>query len=212
VQVSGTLDKADATVDADEVAILSQNGFFADGQVTYVQPASGAATSFDLYVRGLLPTTTGLSLGQIAQINLTGQENFFIYRMHNPLTQFLFNSSGLLAGQAVAIGGPASGATNPQAVSVKRVVLRHWGFNGTVVAGSLNPANSTFQMQINGFAGLLIPQTVTVYIANNSTYRNGLTGMSGVPASVNVRVVGLLLKDPASGQTVLLARYVDGLN
>jgi len=212
VQVSGTLDKADATVDADEVAILSQNGFFADGQVTYVQPASGAATSFDLYVRGLLPTTTGLSLGQIAQINLTGQENFFIYRMHNPLTQFLFNSSGLLAGQALAIGGPASGATNPQAVSVKRVVLRHWGFNGTVVAGSLNPANSTFQMQINGFAGLLIPQTVTVYLANNSTYRNGLTGMSGVPASVNVRVVGLLLKDPVSGQTVLLARYVDGLN
>ncbi len=212
VQISGSLDRADATVDADEVAILSQNGFFADGQVTYVTPTSGAATSFDLYVRGLLPTTTGLSLGQIAHVNLTGQENFFIYRMHNPLTQFLFNPSGLLAGQAVAIGGPASGATNPQAVSAKRVVLRHWGFNGTVVPGSLNTANGTFQMQVNGFAGLLIPQTVTVYVASNSTFRNGLTGMSGVPASVNVRVVGLLLKDPVSGTTVLLARYVDALN
>ncbi len=212
VQISGSLDRADATVDADEVAILSQNGFFADGQVTYVTPTSGAATSFDLYVRGLLPTTTGLSLGQIAHVNLTGQENFFIYRMHNPLTQFLFNPSGLLAGQAVAIGGPASGATNPQAVSAKRVVLRHWGFNGTVVPGSLNTANGTFQMQVNGFAGLLIPQTVTVYVASNSTFRNGLTGMSGVLASVNVRVVGLLLKDPVSGTTVLLARYVDALN
>jgi hypothetical protein len=212
VQISGSLDRADATVDADEVAILSQNGFFADGQVTYVTPTSGAATSFDLYVRGLLPTTTGLSLGQIAQVNLGGQENFFIYRMHNPLTQFLFNPSGLLAGQAVAIGGPASGATNPQAVSVKRVVLRHWGFNGTVVPGSLSTANGTFQMQVNGFAGLLIPQTVTVYVASNSTFRNGLTGISGVPASVNVRVVGLLLKDPVSGTTVLLARYVDALN
>jgi hypothetical protein len=212
VQISGSLDRADATVDADEVAILSQNGFFADGQVTYVTPTSGAATSFDLYVRALLPTTTGLSLGQIAQVNLGGQENFFIYRMHNPLTQFLFNPSGLLAGQAVAIGGPASGATNPQAVSVKRVVLRHWGFNGTVVPGSLSTANGTFQMQVNGFAGLLIPQTVTVYVASNSTFRNGLTGISGVPASVNVRVVGLLLKDPVSGTTVLLARYVDALN
>ena len=103
------------------------------------RPPPAAATSFDLYVRGLLPTTTGLTLGQIAQVNLTGNENFFIYWMHNPLTQFLFNSSQLLPGQSVAIGGPASGATNPQAVTVKRVVLRHWGFNGTVVAGSVNP-------------------------------------------------------------------------
>jgi hypothetical protein len=211
VQVSGSLDRADATVDADEVAILSQDGFFADGQITYVNPATGAATGFDLFVRGLLPTTTGLSLGQIGHVSLTGQERYFIYRMHNPLTQFVFNSSGLLAGQSVAIGGPASGAANAQAVNTKRVVLRQWGFNGTVVPGSLSPANGTFQMQINGFAGLLIPQTVTVYIANNATFRNGLTAMSSVTASANVRVVGLLLKDPVSGQTVLLARYVDSL-
>ena len=212
VQISGQLDRADATIDADEVAILSQNGFYADGQVTYVTPASGAATSFDLYVRGLLPTTTGLSLGQIAQVNLTGQENFFIYRQHNILSQFLFNSSLLLPGQAVAIGGPASGATNPLAVTTKRVVLRQWGYNGTVVAGSLNPAANTFQMQVNGFAGLLIPQTVTVYVSGPTVFRSGLTAFSSVTASANVRVVGLLVKDPVSGQTVLLARYVDALN
>ena len=163
-------------------------------------------------MRGLLPTTTALSLGQIAQVNLSGSENFFIYRMHNPLTQFLFNSGNLLAGQAVAIGGPASGATNSQAVSVKRVVLRHWGFNGTVVAGSTNPSAGTFQMQINGFAGLLIPQTVTVYVSTPTAYRTGLTAFSSVTASTNVRVVGLLLKDPVSGQTILLALYVDALN
>jgi hypothetical protein len=212
VQISGELDRADSTIDADEVAILSQNGFYADGQVTYVTPTSGAATRFDLYVRGLLPTTTGLTLGQIAQVNLTGQENFFIYRQHNVLSQFLFNSSLMLPGQAVAIGGPASGATNPLAVSTKRVVLRQWGYNGTVVAGSLNPAANTFQMQVNGFAGLLIPQTVTVYVSGPTAFRSGLTAFSSVTASTNVRVVGLLVKDPVSGQTVLLARYVDALN
>lgn len=212
VQVSGELDRADATLDADEVAILSQNSFYADGQVTYVQPASGAATSFDLYVRGLLPTTTGLTLGGIAQVDLTGQEKFFIYWMHNPLTEFLFNSSALLPGQAVAIGGPASGAANAQAVTVNRVVLKHWGFNGTIVPSSVNPANGTFQMQINGFAGVLVPETVTVYVASNTTFRDGLTGMSSAAASPNVRVVGLLLKNPVSGQAVLLARYVDPLN
>ena len=212
VQISGELDRADATIDADEVAILSQNGFYADGQVTYVTPASGAATSFDLYVRGLLPTTTGLTLGQIAQVNLSGQENFFIYRQHNILSQFLFNSTLMLPGQAVAIGGPASGATNSQAVTTKRVVLRHWGYNGTVVAGSLNPAANTFQMHVDGFAGLLIPQTVTVYVSGPTVFRSGLTAFSSVTASTNVRVVGLLVKDPVSGQTVLLARYVDALN
>jgi hypothetical protein len=213
VCVSGELDKADSTIDADEVAILSQNGFYASGQVTYVTQTSGSpATGFDLYVRGLLPTTTGLTLGQIAQVDLSGSENFFIYRMHNPLTQFLFNADNMLAGQDVAIGGPASGATNPQAVTTKRVVLRHWGYNGTVVAGSINAGAGTFQMQVNGFAGLLIPQTVTVYASSVTAFRDGLTAFSSVTASTNVRVVGLLVKDPISGQTVLLARYVDLLN
>ena len=212
VEVSGTLDKADSTLDADNVAILSQSGFYAAGQITCVQPSTGPATSFDLYVRGLLPTTTGITLGQIAQVNLTGNEKFFIYWWHNPLTEFLFNSSQLLPGQQVSVGGPATGAANAQAVTVNRVVLRHWGFNGTVVPGSVSPANGTFQMQINGFVGLLAPQTVTVYIDTPTVFRGGLTGLGSVPASVNVRVVGLLLKDPTSGKTVLLAHYVDALN
>ena len=67
-------------------------------------------------------------------------------------------------------------------------------------------------MQVNGFAGLLIPQTVTVYASSVTAFRDGLTAFSSVTASTNVRVVGLLVKDPISGQTVLLARYVDLLN
>jgi hypothetical protein len=92
------------------------------------------------------------------------------------------------------------------------VVLRHWGYNGTVVAGSVNSGAGTFQMQVTGFAGLLIPQTVTVYVSGVTAYRDGLTALSSVPASINVRVVGLLVKDPTSGNTVLLARYVDELD
>ena len=209
VTVSGVLDKVDQTLDADDVGILSQDGFYAGGQITYVQPASGTASSFDLYVRGLLPTTTGITLGQIATVDLSGNEKFFIYWWHNPLTQFLFNSSQLLPGQHVSVGGPASGATNASDVTVKRVVLRHWGFNGTVVANSADTANGTFQMKINGFAGVLIPQTVTVYTAAKTDFRDGLTGVSDVTG--NVRVVGLLLKDPTSGNTILLAHYVDAL-
>ena len=212
VQISGTLDRADATIDADEIAILSDSGFYASGQVTYVNPSSGPATSFDLYVRGLLPTTTGLTLGQLATVDLSGSETFSIYWMHGPFAQFLFNQSALLPGQHIAVGGPASGATNAGAVTVKRVVLRHWGFNGTVVPGSVNTSNDSFQMQVNGFAGLLIPQTVTVYIAGNCEFRDGLTQLSDVSSATNVRVVGLLLKNPANGNTVLIGHYVDDLN
>ncbi len=212
VEVSGTIATADSTITADEVAILSQDGFHAGGQVTYVQPTSGTATNFDLYVRDLLPTTTALSLGQIATVDLTGNEKYFIYWMHNPLTQFLFNSAALLPGQHVSIGGPASGATNAQAVTAKRVVLRNWGFNGTVVAGSVNSGNDTFQMNINGFAGVLVPGPVTVYIGGATDFRYGLTSMTSLAAGSNIRVVGLLVKDPLSGNPVLLARHVDQLN
>ncbi len=210
VQISGVLDRADSTIDADEVAILSQDGFYAAGQITYVQPSSGTASSFDLYVRGLLPDSTGLSIGQIAQINLTGNEKYFIYWMHNRLTQFLFNSGSLVPGQHVSVGGPASGATNPQAVTVKRVVLRHWGYVGTLVPNSIN--GNTFQMNVTGFAGLLVPGPVTVYAGDGTHYRGGLSGLNDVTSVTRLRVVGLLIKDPFSGNLVLLAHYVDDVD
>ncbi len=209
VQVSGKLDKADKTVDADEVAIVSQSGFYASGQVTYVVPPTGTATSFDLYVRGLLPTNTGLTLGQIAQVNLTGSEKFFLYWMHNRMSQFLFNPAALVAGQGVSVGGPASGAANPMAVTVNRVVLHQAGFDGTVVANTVSSAKGTFQMQINGFTGVLVPQPVTVYTAGTTGFRDGFSDFGNLTSGATVRVVGLLLHDPTTGQPVLLARYVD---
>jgi hypothetical protein len=212
ITLSGSLDRADATIDADDVAILSQQGFYAGGQITYVQPPSGNAASFDLYVRGLLPTTTGLSLGQIATVDLNGSEKYFIYWWHNPLTEFVFNQSLLLPGQHVSVGGPATGAANATGVTVKRVVLRDWGFNGTVVANSVNSSSGTFQIQVNGFAGLLIPQTVTVYTAPNTHFRFGWNGLGDVTAGDNVRVVGLLIKSPIDGSSVLLAHYVDDMD
>jgi hypothetical protein len=215
VQISGTLDRTDATIDADDVSIVSQSGFYAGGLLTYVTPSSGTATSFDMYVHGLLPANTGLTLGQIAQIDLNGSENFFIRRMHDPLTQYLFNSATLLPGQHVSVGGPASGAANPNAVSVKRVVLRDRGYNGTVVASSVNTSTNTFQMQVTGFAGLVIPGTVTVYVDGNTSFRSGLTSLGSVNSIATgtaVRAVGLLVKDPITGKPVLQARYVDIVN
>ncbi|MGA2571115.1 MAG: DUF5666 domain-containing protein [Terracidiphilus sp.] len=212
VEVSGKLDPADQTLDADEVAVLTDSNFYATGQITYVTPASGAATSFDLYVRGLEPTNTGLTLGQIAQINLTGNEKYYIYWRHNPLTQFLFNSSALVAGQDVSVGGPASGAASANAVTVNRIHLREWGFNGVIVPKSQSSASGTFQMQITGFAGVLIPETVTVYLGPACNFRYGFGAFNDLADNTKIRVVGLLLKNPGNGQVVLIAHHVDGFN
>ena len=95
---------------------------------------------------------------------------------------------------------------------MKRVVLRDWGFNTTVVANSVNTTDGSFQVTINGFAGTLIPQTVTVYTAGKTGFRGGLSGVSDLTNGENVRVVGLLLQNPLNGHTVLLAHYVDELN
>jgi hypothetical protein len=222
VQVAGQLDPADQTLDADEVAIVSDSGFYATGQITYVTPpppATGAASSFDLYVRALEPTdvsgSTGMpvSLGNIAQVDLTGNEKYFVYWMRNPFTNFFFNSSALVAGQDVAIGGPDSGVTPGAAtLSVSRIHLRNWGFNGTIVAGSENATQGSFQMQVKGFAGVLIPETITVYLGGNCDFRYGLGAFSDLTDGESIRVVGLLLKNPANGQVVLWARHVDGSN
>jgi hypothetical protein len=212
VAVSGKLDNADQTLDADEVTMLTDSGFYARGQITYVTPSGAPATSFDLYVRALLPTNTGLTLGQIATVDLSGNEKYYIYWMHNQFTNFLFNGSTLVAGQDVSMGGPASGAANPDDVTVKRIHLHNWGFNGTIVANSQDQNNGTFQMQINGFAGVLIPETVTVYMGPVCDFRYGVGGFSDLNNGADVRVVGLLLEDPTSGNVVIIARHVDGTN
>lgn len=213
VQISGELDKADSTIDADEVAILSQNSFYAGGTITYVQPSSNVANNFQMYVRGTLPAQgDGVTDGDLAQVDLSGSEKFFIYWMRNRFTEFLFSSSTLFPGQHVSVGGPLSGAQNADALSVNRVVLRGWGFNGTLVPGSVQSGSGTFQMNVTGFAGLLIPETVTVYTSSVTSFRDGFNGLGDVDGATNVRVVGLLIKDPTSGEPVILARYVDDMD
>jgi hypothetical protein len=214
VEISGTLDRTSGAILADTVAIVSQDSFFAGGLVTFVDPATGAANDFDLYVRNALPSGTGFQSGQISTINLTGNEKFFIYWWHNPFTfanatNPLFNSSLLVPGQHVSIGGPFSNG----AVTVKRVVLRHEGHTGTWVVGSTNVGASTFQFNSNGLAGVLFNGPVTVYCTPFTKFRGGLTGLGDLTgnAAIPLRVVGLVLKDPISGQPVFVARRVEKL-
>ncbi len=209
VEVSGTLDRTTATFLADSVGILSQDRFFAGGLVTFVNPPTNTATDFDLYVRSVLPSGTGFTPGQISTINLSGSEMFFIYWMHNTWTNHFFNAGLMVPGQHVSIGGPFVGG----AVTVKRVVLRHEGHTGTLVANSVNLGASTFQFNSNGLAGVLFNGPVTVFVTPFTRFGGGLTGLSSLSSNPTnpLRVVGLVLKDPISGQPVFVARGVEEL-
>ena len=210
VEVSGTLDRTSGALLADTVAIVSQNSFWAGGLISFVNPATNTATDFDLYVRSVLPSGTGFTSGAISTIDLTGNENYFIYWWHNKFTNFLFNSSLLVPGQHVSIGGPISNG----AVTVKRIVLRHEGHSGAWVVGSTDTGANTFQFNSNGVAGVLLNDPVTVYCTPFTKFKGGLTGLGSLTgtAALNVRVVGLVLKDPVSGQAVLVAHSVEQVN
>ncbi|MGC2802474.1 MAG: DUF4382 domain-containing protein [Candidatus Acidiferrum sp.] len=214
VLISGTLDRTDGTFLADTVAILSQDKFYAGGLITYVDPPVNTAQDFDLYVRDVLPAGTGFHSGQISTIDLTGNEKYFIYWMHNVFvnprwSNIFFNAALLVPGQRVTIGGPFSNG----AVTVKRVVLRHEGHTGTLVAGSVNVGASTFQFNSNGLAGVLFNGPVTVYVTPFTKFLGGLTSLQDLTSNPTntLRVVGLVLKDPISGQPVFVARSVEEL-
>jgi hypothetical protein len=222
VQISGTLDRATSTITADEVTILSQNGFYAGGLSTYVTaPSAGAAaSSFDLYVRGLLPASgtgaNGVKLGEIATVDLSATDKYFLrwnrHRLPEALSELVFNASAILPGQSIGVGGPLTGAANANAVTVNRVTLRDFGYVGTVVKGSVRVGKDTFQMKVDGFAGQLIPQTINVYLTDWSVFRDGYTGIHEIAGGDLVRVVGLLIKNPINGETILIGRYVDALD
>jgi len=214
VAISGTLDRLTGTILADSVGILSKDRFVAGGLITFVDPATGTALDFDLYVRSVLPAGTGFASGQISTINLAGNENFFIYWMHivwgNNLTNQFFNSSLLVAGQHVSIGGPFVNGS----VTVKRVVLRHEGHTGTWVVGSTDVGAHTFQFNSNGLAGVLFNGPVTVFVTPFTRFGGGLTGLGDLTGttSIKLRVVGLILKDPINSQPVFVARGVEKLS
>ncbi|HKT48503.1 MAG TPA: DUF4382 domain-containing protein [Candidatus Acidoferrales bacterium] len=209
VEITGTLDRTSAAILADSVGIVSQDRFFAGGLITYVDPPTNTAQDFDLYVRRVLPSGTGFNSGQISTINLTGNEKYFIYWMHNRFSNFLFNAALLVPGQHVSIAGPFS---NGQ-VTVKRVVLRHEGHTGTLVANSVNVGASTFQFNSNGLAGVLFNGPVTVYVTPFTRFLGGLHGLGDLSSNPTnpLRVVGLVLKDPISSQPVFVARSVEEL-
>jgi hypothetical protein len=215
VEVSGTLDPVTHDIDASEVEVVSNDGFFMGGLFTSIRPPSAPATQADLYVRELLPAVNGVADGQIETLDLNGSERYMIEHINLPLTTLLFNNSELAAGQRVGIGGALTTTNGASTLTVHRVVLRRQGQAGSWVPGSTVVQNNnagTFQLNDQWTAGVLLPQPLTVMTTNDTNFINlsGLGALQGTQA-ISIRVVGFMLMNQATGQPVLVARSVEEL-
>ena len=209
VDVSGELNRTTMVLDADEVSVLSQDRFAADGVITNVQTPTASDTMIGMFVREALPANPAFPPDTIDPFDLPSNAKYMICRLNLPITQLLFNSSNLITGQSITIGG----AINNSTLTVKRVVLHRQGVFGPWVPGSTQVQNGntgTFQITEQGIVGVLLNNTALTVLTSNATEFDGLSGLSALSGtqSIPLHVVGLLLQDPATGGPVLVANRV----
>jgi len=218
LSISGQLDPVTKDIDASEIEVVSMDGFFLGGLLTYVNPPSPQpATTVNLYVREELPDVVGLEPGDIESLTLDGSEQYRIANIRNPLTTLLFNNTLLAAGQRVDIGGKVTTSNGLDTLTPHRVVLRRQGQAGTWVPGSTQVQSQnagSFQLNDQWTAGVLLPQPLTVLTTDDTNFIN-LSGLSGLTGAnpIPIRVVGFILVNPeANYQPVFIARSVEQLN
>jgi len=215
--ITGTLDPVSKDIVASEIQVVSNSGFYFGGLFTWINPATGPATSADVYVRDELPSVNGISPGDITTLPLTGSEVYKIGHINLPLTTLLFNNSALAAGQRVGVGGTLDTSSGTPQLTVSRVVLRRQGQRGTLAGNVVvnNGNNGSFQLTDNWTAGVLLPAPLTVLTTNDTVFINlsGLSALQGAATTTPLRVVGFVIVDPGMSPAapVLVARSVEQL-
>ena len=209
VEVSGELNRTTMMLDADEVSVLSQNHFIADGLITNVQPPTQTDTNIGMFVREALPANPAFPPDTIDPFDLPANARYMIYRLNLPITQLLFNSGNLITGQNITVGGQLNGSS----LTVKRVVLHRQGIYGPWIPGSTVVQNGnagSFQVTEKGIVGVLLNNAPLTILTSNATNFVGLSGLSALTGTqaIPLHVVGLLLQDPATGGPVLVANRV----
>lgn len=216
VSLTGTLDPVSHAIDASEVEVISNDKFYLGGLLTDVTPASPQpATQADIYIREELPAIPGIADGQIESLSLNGSERYRIGNISLPLTTLLFNNTLLTPGQRVDIGGALTTTNGTDTLTVHRVILRRQGQSGSWVPGStvVQSGNmGSFQLTDDWTAGILLPAPLTVMTTNDTNFINlsGLGALSGA-GPIQIRVVGFILINQATGQPVMVARSVEQL-
>jgi len=207
VEVSGQVQQ-DASILANAVESYTTDHEFLEGVILNTTPSSGTATSLTLLVRDQIPVVQGISTGNTANVAVSNTTIFDIYHLNLPIAAMLFNSSQMVMGQAVVVGGTVDNSTNPPTLDARRIVLHRQGIDGHAVSGTINLNTGMFQLQNNGFWGYVLSAPVPVLTTNFTQFIN-VSGLSAITPAMQLRVTGLLLRDGGGNPVLVAGRVVN---
>lgn len=191
VSVEGTV-QDDGSLLASDVEVITTDKAFLSGRILAVNPGPQVT----MFVGEQLPDMSpNLPIDSVYTVDLTNVTKYDVCFFNNWFSQLLFNSSSLVVGQRIFVGGTYSNNTfTPDMVS-----LRRQGVWGQLVENSvkINSGNSgSFQMQNDLLMSYAAGGPFTVNTGNPTIFENinGLTGLQDAGAATLV-VRGLVFDD-----------------
>ncbi|SRR5579871_492309 len=201
--------QADGSIMADSVEVVTTEKAFVSGRIVAVNPVTGPAQTVTLLVGEELPDITGVPVGTVTTLDVSGVTNYSIRLLDNWFTSFVFNNTTLVPGQRIAMGGTinATGAFVPS-----HIVLRRQGVVGDLVLNSVvinNNNAGSLQIQNNRMLGYVMGAPLSVQTANTTKFTN-LSGLAEIQTGGNMSLAtyGLILKDPVSGNPTMYAHRI----
>jgi len=204
VAVEGIV-QADGSILATDAEVITTDKAFVSGRILAVAPGPVVT----MFVGEELPDLSpSFPVDTVQTIDLSAVTKYDICFFDNWFTQQLFNSSSLVVGQRIFVGGTfMSGTFTPEMVS-----LRRQGVVGSLVANSVNIVSGnqgSFQMQNDLLMSYAAGGPFTVNTGNGTRFVN-INGLAGLQAagSTNLVVRGLVFKDAVSGKPVVWVHRV----
>ncbi len=200
--------QADGSLMASNVEVITTAQAFLSGRVLAVNPTSGPVQQITLWV-GETSTDLVSDIDTIQTINVSAVTQYDMCFFDNFFTNALFNSSTVIVGQRIFIGGSySSNVFTPQMIS-----LRFQGVYGTLTPKSVTIANGnlgSFQLQNNALIGYSLGGAPLTVDTGNITLFINTTGLSELQSSGAIPIVagGLLFVNPNTQTPELAAAVV----
>jgi len=205
--VVGTV-QDDGSISASAVEVITTNKAFISGRLLQVSPSSGPAQSVTMYIGEELPAMSGnYARGQVVTVDVSQISTYDVCFLNNWLTNAVFNSSKMIAGQRIFMGGTWDNST--ATFTPNMISLRRQGVIGQLVPGKVNVVSGnqgSFELQSNGLLEWVAGGPFTVNTGNKTNFVN-VPGLSGLEnAGTAPIVVGGLVLDVAGEPEVYAHR------
>lgn len=199
--------RADGSLTATNVEVISTSQTFVSGRVLAINPTSGPVQQITMWVGETgADLVSDVDTIQTIDVSAVASSQYDMCFFNNLITDALFNPSHVLVGQRIFIGGSYSNSVfTPEMVS-----LRLQGVYGTmtgtasIVSGNIG----NFQLQNNALIGYSLGGgPLTVWTGNGTLFIN-TTGLIGLQSGESLVAGGLLFYDELTNGPIMAAGVV----